>query len=59
VRRWARRFAPIGPVILIVAFLFVPGVSRWFWDAVFAASAMIGLDARLASIGFVLFQFWR
>jgi len=59
VREWGRRAAMIAPVLLVLALFFVPGVSRWFWDVVYAACALIGLDPRVAWVGFGLFQFWR
>lgn len=59
VRRLGRRFAPIGPLVLLLALFFVPGLNRSFWNIVYDAGALIGLDNRLASIGFMLFQFWR
>lgn len=59
VRRWGRRAASIAPLLLVLALFFVPGLSRWFWDVVFAACASIGLDPRVAWIGFRMFQFWR
>jgi Zn-dependent protease len=59
VRRWGRRFAPIAPLILLLALFFVPGLNNWFWSLVRSAGAVIGLDIRLAWIGFGLFQFWR
>jgi Zn-dependent protease len=58
VRRWGRRAAPIGPVILIAALFLVPGLSGRFWNAVFAACALIGLDARVAWSGLRMFSFW-
>lgn len=59
VQRWGRRAAMVAPVLLVLALFFVPGVSRWFWDVVYAACALIGLDPRVAWVGFGLFQFWR
>jgi Zn-dependent protease len=59
VRRWGRRFAPVGALVLLLALFFVPGVSSWFWSVVHAAGALIGLDVRLAWTGLGLFQFWR
>jgi len=59
VRDWGRRAAPIGPVLLVVALFVVPGLNRWFWNVIYAAGDLIGLDDRLASVGFLLFQFWR
>jgi hypothetical protein len=43
----------------MVALFFVPAVNNLFWDAVDAISTLVGLNTRLASIGFQLFQFWR
>jgi Zn-dependent protease len=59
VRNWGRRLAPIAPVVLVLALFFVPGLNRWFWTVVREAGALIGLDWRVAGIGFRLFQFWR
>ena len=58
-RRWGRNAAPIAPILLVVALFLVPGLNKWFWDAVDAACALIGLDPRVAWIGLGLFQFWR
>jgi len=58
-RDWGRRAAMIAPVLLVLALFFVPGLARWFWDVVYAACAMIGLDPRVGWVGFGLFQFWR
>ncbi len=58
-RRWGRNAAAIAPLLLVLAFFFVPGVSRWFWTIVYTVCAQIGLDPRVASIGYGLFQFWR
>ena len=59
IRQAGRRFGALGPVILMVALFFVPAVNNLFWDAVDAISTLVGLNTRLASIGFQLFQFWR
>jgi Zn-dependent protease len=59
VRQLGRRIAPIGPVILVLLLFVVPTVNHWFWDAVYAACAFVGLDPRVAWGGFALFQFWR
>jgi hypothetical protein len=49
----------IAPVILVLAFFLVPGVSSWFWDLVSGLCSFIGLDQRVARNGYGLFQFWR
>ena len=59
VRRLGRRIAPIAPVILVLALFVVPGLNNWFWNAVYVACALVGLDPRVAWRGFALFQFWR
>ena len=59
VRQWGRRAGLIAPVILVLAFFFVPGFSNWFWDLIDGLSELIGLDGRVARRGFGLFQFWR
>jgi len=58
-RSWGRRTAPIAPLILVVGLFLVPGLSDWFWDVVYRACALIGLDPRVALFGLGLFQFWR
>ena len=58
-QQWGRRAAMVAPVLLVLAFFFVPGLSRWFWDIVYALSGQIGLDWRVAWNGYGLFQFWR
>ena len=59
VRQLGRRMAPIGPLILIVALIAIPEVNNNFWDTIYDACARIGVDPRVASVGFGLFQFWR
>src|SRR5262249_35235477 len=46
-QQWGRRAAMIAPVLLVLAFFFVPGPSRWFWDVVSALCGQIGLDLRV------------
>ncbi len=58
-RALGRRVAPFAILALVAALLLVPGLSRWLWQTVFAACALIGLDARAAFAGLRLFQFWR
>lgn len=58
-RELGRRVAPYAILVLVVALLLVPGLSRWLWQTVFAACALVGLDARAAFVGLRLFQFWR
>src|SRR5262245_12844639 len=58
-RNWGRRTAPIAPIILVVGLFLIPGLNGWFWDVVYAACALIGLDPRVALFGLGLFQFWR
>jgi Zn-dependent protease len=59
VRQMGRRMAPIGPLIVVIALIAIPEVNNWFWDTIYAACARIGVDPRVAAIGFRLFQFWR
>lgn len=58
-RRLGRRVAPIAILVLVAALLLVPGLSRYLWQTVFAACALIGLDPRAAFTGLRLFQFWQ
>jgi Zn-dependent protease len=58
-RRLGRRIAPVAILVLVAALFFVPGLSRWRWQSIFAACARIGLDARAALAGLRLFQFWQ
>jgi Zn-dependent protease len=58
-RQWGRRAAMVAPVILVLAFFFVPGLASWFWNLVYGLCGLIGLDWRVAWNGFGLFQFWR
>ncbi len=58
-RAFGRRVAPVAILILVAALFFVPGLSAWFWQFVFAACSLIGLDARAAFAGLRLFQFWQ
>jgi Zn-dependent protease len=58
-RRLGRRMAPIAILILVAALFFVPGLSRWFWQWVFAICESIGLETRAAFRGLAMFQFWR
>jgi len=59
VRQWGRRAALIAPVILVLGFFFVPGLSSWFWELVYGLSTAIGLDWRVSWNGLRLFQFWK
>jgi Zn-dependent protease len=59
VRRLGRRMAAIAPLILVLSLFFVPGLSRSFWQTVFAVCAMGGLNAKAAFLGLRLFQFWQ
>jgi Zn-dependent protease len=59
VRRAGRRLAPIAPVILVLVLFLVPPLNSVFWDTVFNACRLVGLDARLAFEGYRSFQFWR
>jgi Zn-dependent protease len=58
-RELGRRVAPFAILVLVAALFFVPGLSRWLWQTVFAACALIGLDAGAAFAGLRLFQFWQ
>jgi len=58
-RTLGRRVAPVAILVLVAALFFVPGLSRWLWQTIFAACALIGLDARAALAGLRLFQFWQ
>jgi len=58
-RRLGRRIAPVAILVLVAALFLVPGLSRWLWQSIFAACALIGLDARAALAGLRLFQFWQ
>jgi hypothetical protein len=49
----------VAILVLVAALFFVPGLSRWLWQTVFAACTLIGLDARAAFAGLRLFQFWQ
>ena len=51
--------ARIAPVVLLLSFLFVPGVSDMFWRLVLDLCRTIGLDMPEAMRGLQLFQFWR
>src|SRR5262249_29440137 len=50
-RNWGRRTAPIAPIILVVGLFLIPGLNGWFWDVVYGACALIGLDPRVALFG--------
>lgn len=58
-RQLGRRVAPVAILVLVAALFFVPGLSGWFWQMIFAACAWVGLDARAAFAGLRLFQFWQ
>lgn len=59
IREQGRRFAPLAPVILLLALFFVPGLNQWFWDTIYRACMLVGLEPRVAWFGYGLFQFWR
>jgi Zn-dependent protease len=58
-RALGRSVATIAILVLVAALFFVPGLSRWLWQTVFAACTLIGLDPRAAFTGLRLFQFWQ
>jgi Zn-dependent protease len=57
-RQLGRRIAPIAPILLVLL-LFLPPVSRAFWEAVYGLSQAVGLDVQAARHGLRLFAFWR
>jgi Zn-dependent protease len=59
VRQVGRRMAPIGPLIIVIALIAIPEVNNGFWDTIYTVCDRIGVDPRVAAIGFRLFQFWR
>jgi Zn-dependent protease len=59
VRAKGRQLAHLAPLLLMLALFFVPPLNSLFWDVVFRAGALIGLDARLAFQGLRMFQLWR
>ncbi len=58
-RELGRRMAPLGPLVLVMALFLVPGLNTWFWQFVYGFCAGIGLDPKLAWLGYGMFQFWR
>ena len=58
-RDLGRRVSSFAILLLVAALLLVPGLSRWLWQTVFTACALIGLDPRAAFTGLRLFQFWQ
>ena len=59
VRKTGRRLTYIAPVILVVGLFLVPPLNSIFWNTVFKAALLVGLDVRLAFQGFRIFQFWN
>src|SRR4030095_13654189 len=55
VRQSGRGAAMSAPVVLVLAFFFVPGLSSWFWSVAYGLCALIGLDPRVAWNGYGLF----
>lgn len=58
-RNLGQRFMPIAPTLLVLALVFVPDLNRSFWHVVFRTCDAVGVDPRLAWLGFHLFQFWK
>jgi Zn-dependent protease len=58
-REFGARAAPVGPAMLFLAFLAVPGVSKTFGLLVSNLSQLVGLKLHLVFQGFYLFRFWR
>jgi Zn-dependent protease len=58
-REFGDKAAGIGPAMLFLAFLVVPGFSAMFWRLVNNLSQAIGLRSDFAYLGLHLFQFWR
>jgi Zn-dependent protease len=59
IRAQGHRLAYIAPTILVLVLFFVPPLNAMFWDTIFQAAALVGLDPRLAFGGLRIFQFWR
>jgi Zn-dependent protease len=59
VRDIGRRWAPVGPMLLILVFMVVPGVSSTFFDAIYGLMSLFGVSGGHAFQGLRLFQFWR
>jgi Zn-dependent protease len=58
-RKLGRRAAPFALLVFVAALFFVPGLSRWLWQLIFAACDLIGLNAAAALAGLRLFRFWQ
>jgi Zn-dependent protease len=59
VREQGLRLAPIASLIVLLVFMFVPGVSSAFFNLVDSFMRPIGLDRRWSFYGLSLFRFWR
>jgi Zn-dependent protease len=58
-RESGMRLAPISSLIVLVAFMLVPQVSRAFFDVVYTFMQPLGLQPGLAFQGLRMFQFWK
>jgi Zn-dependent protease len=58
-REMGMRIAPVSSLIVLVAFIMLPGVNRAFFDVVYTFMQPLGLQPGLAFQGLRLFQFWK
>jgi Zn-dependent protease len=58
--QWQRGYDHVAPFgfLLLFALLWNDQTGRWFFDAVFAIGAALGLPAYLYAEGFALIRFW-
>ncbi|MBD0670576.1 site-2 protease family protein [Streptomyces sp. CBMA156] len=57
-RRAVEPFAPYG-MLAVFVLLWQPAVNQWFFEAVYGAMELLGVDRGYAQIGRQLFSFWR
>lgn len=59
IREQVDRFRGVTIWMILLLFWFVPAVSNSFWETVYAASSVLGVDWGLVIAGLERFRFWE
>ncbi len=59
-RRWVRSLASLSRLglVLVVGFLWIPELNRWFFQQVFGVLRWLGVSEFLVRLGLGFFRFW-
>jgi Zn-dependent protease len=58
IRRQVEPFAPFG-LIAVFGCLWIPSVSTYFWDVVYAVMRLFDVPDFVPTVGYQLFRFWQ